>query len=55
MISMRANFQNHIYDNEFQDKFENGGLPQQVDIPRWCVLVRVLAVPHGRQLDRLLR
>jgi membrane dipeptidase len=34
MISMRANFQNHIYDNEFQDKFENGGLPQQVDIPR---------------------
>jgi membrane dipeptidase len=34
MISIRVNYKNHIYDNEFQKKFENGGLPQQVDIPR---------------------
>lgn len=31
---MRGKFQNHMYDNEFQEKFENGGLPQHVDIPR---------------------
>jgi membrane dipeptidase len=34
MISIRARYHNHIYDNEFQDKFENGGLFQHVDIPR---------------------
>jgi membrane dipeptidase len=34
MIFMRGKYQNHIYDNEFQEKFENGGLPQHVDIPR---------------------
>jgi len=34
MIFMRGRYKNHIYDNEFQDKFENGGLPQHVDIPR---------------------
>lgn len=34
MIFMRGRYKNHIYDNEFQEKFENGGLPQHVDIPR---------------------
>lgn len=34
MIFMRGRYKNHIYDNEFQKKFENGGLPQHVDIPR---------------------
>ncbi|OAL06664.1 hypothetical protein IQ06DRAFT_288541 [Phaeosphaeriaceae sp. SRC1lsM3a] len=34
MIFMRATYKNHIYDNEFQEKFEHGGLPQHVDIPR---------------------
>jgi membrane dipeptidase len=34
MIFLRGKYKNHIYDNEFQYKFENGGLPQHVDIPR---------------------
>ncbi|KAF2832129.1 hypothetical protein CC86DRAFT_442506 [Ophiobolus disseminans] len=34
MIFMRSRYKNHIYDNEFQEQFENGGLPQHVDIPR---------------------
>ncbi|KAH8731372.1 dipeptidase 1 precursor [Phaeosphaeriaceae sp. PMI808] len=34
MIFMRGAYKNHIYNNDFQAKFENGGLPQHVDIPR---------------------
>ncbi|KAF2474891.1 uncharacterized protein BDR25DRAFT_112871 [Lindgomyces ingoldianus] len=34
MISIRARYLNHIYDAEFRDKFENGGFPQHVDLPR---------------------
>ncbi|KAJ4380254.1 hypothetical protein N0V86_004563 [Didymella sp. IMI 355093] len=34
MIFIRGKYKNHIYDNEFQEKFENGGLAQHVDIPR---------------------
>jgi membrane dipeptidase len=34
MIFIRGKYHNHIYDNEFQEKFENGGLAQHVDIPR---------------------
>lgn len=34
MIFIRAKYRNHIYDNEFQDLFKNGGLAQHVDIPR---------------------
>jgi membrane dipeptidase len=34
MIFLRAKYRNHIYDNEFQEKFEHGGLAQHVDIPR---------------------
>lgn len=34
MILIRGKYQNHIYDNEFQEKFEKGGLALHVDIPR---------------------
>lgn len=34
MIFIRGKYHNHIYDNDFQEKFEHGGLPQHVDIPR---------------------
>lgn len=34
MIFIRGKYQNHIYGNEFQEKFENGGLEQHVDSPR---------------------
>ena len=34
MIFLMAKYHNHIYDNEFQEKFENGGLAQHVDVPR---------------------
>ncbi|KAF2133960.1 hypothetical protein P153DRAFT_280933 [Dothidotthia symphoricarpi CBS 119687] len=34
MIFIRGKYRNHIYDNEFQDLFENGGLAQHVDVPR---------------------
>ncbi|KAF1360206.1 hypothetical protein EJ07DRAFT_165380 [Lizonia empirigonia] len=34
MIFIRGKYQNHVYNNEFQEKFENGGLAQHVDIPR---------------------
>ncbi|KAF1929800.1 dipeptidase 1 precursor [Didymella exigua CBS 183.55] len=34
MIFIRGKYKNHIYNNEFQEKFENGGLAQHVDIPR---------------------
>jgi membrane dipeptidase len=33
MITIRGRFKNHIYD-DFKDKFENGGMPQHVDLPR---------------------
>ena len=31
---IRYAFQNNIYDKNFTDKWENGGLPGQVDLPR---------------------
>lgn len=34
MIFLRAQYRNHIYSNDFKDLFENGGLPQHVDLPR---------------------
>ncbi|KAF2876421.1 membrane dipeptidase-domain-containing protein [Massariosphaeria phaeospora] len=34
LIFLRGRYQNHIYDSEFKDKFENGGFPQHVDLPR---------------------
>jgi membrane dipeptidase len=34
LILLRSKYQNHLYDSEFQDKFENGGLPGHVDLPR---------------------
>lgn len=34
LIFLRGKYQNHIYDSEFKDLFENGGLPQHVDLPR---------------------
>lgn len=34
MIFITGKYQNHIYKNEFADKFEHGGLAQHVDIPR---------------------
>jgi membrane dipeptidase len=37
MIFIRERYANHIYNNSgsgFADKFENGGLPLHVDIPR---------------------
>jgi membrane dipeptidase len=34
MIFIRGKYKNHIYNNDFQEKFENGGLAQHVDIPR---------------------
>ncbi|KAF2658290.1 dipeptidase 1 precursor [Lophiostoma macrostomum CBS 122681] len=33
MITIRGRFKNQIY-YDFKDKFENGGMPQHVDIPR---------------------
>ena len=27
-------YKNHIYGDDFQEKFENGGFPQHVDLPR---------------------
>ncbi|KAF2262547.1 hypothetical protein CC78DRAFT_315959 [Lojkania enalia] len=34
MIFIRGKYMNHIYDADFKDKFENGGFPQHVDLPR---------------------
>ncbi|KAF2281053.1 uncharacterized protein EI97DRAFT_438457 [Westerdykella ornata] len=34
MIYIRTRYKNHIYGPEFRDKFENGGFPQHVDLPR---------------------
>ncbi|KAJ4300968.1 hypothetical protein N0V90_003057 [Kalmusia sp. IMI 367209] len=34
LIGSRDYYQNHIYSQEFKDKFENGGFPQHVDLPR---------------------
>jgi membrane dipeptidase len=34
MIYLRTQYKNHIYSPEFKDKFENGGFPQHVDLPR---------------------
>jgi membrane dipeptidase len=34
MIFIRGKYKNHIYDPDFIDKFENGGFPQHVDLPR---------------------
>jgi membrane dipeptidase len=34
MIFIRGTYKNHIYDDNFKGKFENGGLPQHVDLPR---------------------
>ena len=34
MIFIRGKYRNHIYGNDFQEKFEHGRLPQHVDIPR---------------------
>jgi membrane dipeptidase len=34
LIFLRAKYQNHVYDPGFRDLFENGGLPQHVDLPR---------------------
>ncbi|KAF2854567.1 hypothetical protein T440DRAFT_415922 [Plenodomus tracheiphilus IPT5] len=34
MIFITGKYQNHIYENEFAQKFEHGGLAQHVDIPR---------------------
>lgn len=37
LLSVRIHNQNHIYEtdgNDFNDKFENGGLYQQTDVPR---------------------
>jgi membrane dipeptidase len=34
MIFVRGKYKNHIYNNAFQEKFENGGLEYHVDIPR---------------------
>lgn len=34
MIFIRSQYKNHINNPEFKDKFENGGLPQHVDLPR---------------------
>ena len=33
-ILIRYAFQNNIYDKNFTDKWENGGMPAQVDLPR---------------------
>ncbi|KAI1864800.1 uncharacterized protein JN550_008620 [Neoarthrinium moseri] len=33
-LLVRALFANHIYGDDFKEKFEDGGLPMQVDIPR---------------------
>lgn len=33
LIDIRGRFQNHIY-GDFKDLFENGGLPEHVDLPR---------------------
>ncbi|KAF1971437.1 hypothetical protein BU23DRAFT_590653 [Bimuria novae-zelandiae CBS 107.79] len=34
LISLRGLYQNHIYGHDFKEKFENGGFPQHVDLPR---------------------
>ena len=34
MIMIRFLFGNHIYASKFKDKFENGGMPYHVDLPR---------------------
>ena len=34
MIMIRSHFGNHIYGSKFKDKFENGGMPYHVDLPR---------------------
>ncbi|KAF2730575.1 dipeptidase 1 precursor, partial [Polyplosphaeria fusca] len=34
MITIRNKFQNQIYDQNFTEKFENGGFVEHVDIPR---------------------
>ena len=34
MIMIRFLFGNHIYGSKFKDKFENGGMPYHVDLPR---------------------
>ena len=34
MFVIRFLFGNHIYDSKFKDKFENGGMPYHVDLPR---------------------
>ena len=34
LIFVRSRYNNHIYDSSFKDKFENGGFPQHVDLPR---------------------
>ena len=31
---IRYGFQNNIYDKNFTDKWENGGMPGQTDLPR---------------------
>ena len=33
-ILIRFGFQNNIYDKNFTDSWENGGMPAQVDLPR---------------------
>lgn len=34
MIFIRSNFKNQIYGADFREKFENGGMPRHVDLPR---------------------
>ncbi|KAF2015839.1 hypothetical protein BU24DRAFT_422140 [Aaosphaeria arxii CBS 175.79] len=34
LISIRVRYKNHVNSPEFKDMFENGGLPQHVDLPR---------------------
>ena len=33
-ILIRFVYQNDLYNESFRDKFENGGMPAQVDLPR---------------------
>ncbi|KAK5275929.1 hypothetical protein LTR16_011973, partial [Cryomyces antarcticus] len=34
MILLRYLYKNRIYGSDFKDKFENGGMPYHVDLPR---------------------
>ena len=34
LIFIRGRYKNRIYDPDFKDRFEKGGLPQHVDLPR---------------------